>query len=485
MELALQVVGLKLNGKLEDARSVAMRIIGPSGSESVIRSESSSTMQYVSTAVNSVRPLLLTRSCNGEQFERLLINFLSILDVDTCGGLSVASTISHQNTSGQTLLHLASILKFPDLATFLIKHEIDIDVRDRNGYTALHFAALVKSQECARVLIEAGAVDDIVNVLGKTPAEVAPAGFFDDLLDEREDEDEEAAWGDIDDDDDFKFSASRANAPYKASPHVHDTESVVEVKKVEKEKSFLDKELPSANDGKSFSEPDTAPTDKTTAYITDLIQRTIGQLQHPQGIIPTVTQRHLQLPDLRQLPGMGVVPWHALPQMPAVFPIFVPVPAWSALWGEKNEGENNATDGQGANQRKMGGPQLRAIWEKLVQNAAMATGNYRADVAEPPPPYEERVDDADGDETVRNETDEDEDGYGSNQSAMLHRRSIGRSSIRRFNYEDVPVPEQEVNSYSYRPPDKQTAKLRKKRKPFFCFLAFDFGVVMLKLAFCR
>jgi uncharacterized protein len=29
MELALQVVGLKMTGKLEDAKSIAMRIVGP------------------------------------------------------------------------------------------------------------------------------------------------------------------------------------------------------------------------------------------------------------------------------------------------------------------------------------------------------------------------------------------------------------------------------------------------------------------------
>ncbi len=33
MELALQVVGLKMTGKIEDARNVAMRIVSTTGSD--------------------------------------------------------------------------------------------------------------------------------------------------------------------------------------------------------------------------------------------------------------------------------------------------------------------------------------------------------------------------------------------------------------------------------------------------------------------
>jgi hypothetical protein len=453
MELALQVVGMKLNGKLEDARSVAMRIIGTSNADDNTTPQSNGSMQYLSPAVNSLRPLLLTRAANGQGFERLLIDFLSILDLDVESKLSVAAAISHQSPSGQTLLHLAAFLKFPELAEFLVRRGIDVDMRDRNGYTPLHFAAFVKSAECAQVLLQAGADEDIVNVLGKTPAELAPPGFLDDLLDGTDDDDDEGAWGDVEDDEDRRPWTKSLRTLHKSSLHgPADTDP--EEKSVVKEK-----DLPFPVDGKN---PSGLAIDKMSVSIVDMIQRTIAQLQHPQDIIPNVAQLPLlQLPDLKQLPGMGAVPWNALPQMPAVFPVLVPIPAWSSLWSDKRgeTGEESPVDEQGTNQRKVGGPQLRAIWEKLVQNAAIATGNYR----EPPPPYQERVVDAGEVSAVRNDSDagdeEDED-----EGPSVHHRP-GRTQARRAVYEDTHVPEQEVNAFGYRPLAKQNAKLQKKRTP--------------------
>ena len=230
MELALQVVGMKLNGKLEDPRSVAMRIIGTTGGDG---SSSTSTqqpqggdggMQYqLSTAVSSLRPLLFARGGDGEQFQKLILDFLAILDVgdlpDTTSR-STPSIISHQTDSGQTLLHLACFLNYPNLTSFLITHGIDLDVRDRNGWTGLHFAALSGSKECARLLLIAGADMEIVNVLGKIPGEVATDGFFESLVPNDillvhgtgEDSDDEATWGDVEDEDDKPRTKSTASA---------------------------------------------------------------------------------------------------------------------------------------------------------------------------------------------------------------------------------------------------------------------------------
>jgi hypothetical protein len=373
----------------------------------------------------------------------LLIDFLSILDANV-GALSTSSVISQQTACGQTLLHLASFQKFPELVSFLVERGIDIDLRDRNGYTALHFAAYSKSIDCTLVLVRAGASQDIVNVLGQTPSEIAPPGFFDDAW-AIANEDDEAAWGDAEDTEGEEHDTP-TRRPRMHHGHLrrlaersHGMEQ--DVKEVEGDPTLTVKEAPPVSEAmekKDHLDSSGLPTDKVTASIVEMIYRTIAQLQHPQDMIPNVAQLPLlQLPDLRHLSAMGAVPWSSLPQMPAVFPVFIPIPAWSSLWSDKREdsGDETVVDGQGSGQRKVGsGPQLRAIWEKIVQNAAIATGNARDD---PPPPYQ------------------------SSQSSAVVQRAGGRQSVRRINYEDAPVPEKELNAYG--PAVKPSTKMQKKR----------------------
>jgi len=476
MELALQVVGMKLNGKLEDPRSVAMRIIGTTGSDG---SPSTSTqqpqqggdggMQYqLSTAVSSLRPLLFARGGDGEQVQKLILDFLMILDVDLADttSRSTLSIISHQTNSGQTLLHLACSLNYPDLASFLITRGIDLDARDRNGWTALHFAALSGSKECARLLLIAGADMEIVNVLGNIPGEVATAGFFESLVPDDilpvhcagGGSDDEATWGDVEDEEDKPRikSACSAKKPHRRSfvrdgnppssgltppppmthqeseaddPPVADPPTSKEQKDTEVDADAKDK------DGKPLKGPF---TDKATAVIVDLIYRTLTQLQHPQGIIPNVAQ---QVQDLRhlQLPGMG-----ALQQVPAVFPIFVPIPAW--LWSDGARREGGAA---GFGDLKGTTPNPRSIWEKLLSNAA------------PPPPYEEK-------ETTGHEQDP------TTSNTQTEAENVDQTGLqtgtpvvgrRQVHYPESPAPpEVEVNSYGYRPAATDTAKMQKKRE---------------------
>ncbi|KAF8894093.1 hypothetical protein BD779DRAFT_1609675 [Infundibulicybe gibba] len=155
MELALQVVGLKMTGKIEDAKNVAMRIVGNAGNDN---SEShnggnTSNMMQVASLVSPARDL---RSL-----------------------LFVQAAISHSTPGGQTLLHLAAFLGFSSLVKFLTMRGVDLDARDRNGYTALHFAALSGSKECAQILLSEGADREIVNASGRTPEEIAPSDLFD------------------------------------------------------------------------------------------------------------------------------------------------------------------------------------------------------------------------------------------------------------------------------------------------------------------
>ena len=482
MELALQVVGMKLNGKLEDPRSVAMRIIGTAGGDGTSSTSMQQPqggdggMQYqLSTAISSLRPLLFARGGCGEQFQKLVLDFLMVLDVDLgdTAARSTSTIISHQTNSGQTLLHLACFLNYSDLASFLITRGIDMDVRDRNGCTALHFAALSGSKECARLLLIAGADAEIVNVLGKLPVEVAADGFLESLIPDGVlrvhstggASDDEATWGDVEDEED-KPRTKNACLPKKShrksfvrdgnlslsgvtpSPPIARQESEADDPPVPNEPQDVKIEADAKdNDGKPLKEPF---TDKATATIIDLIYRTLTQLQHPQGIIPNVAQ---QVQDLRhlQLPGMG-----ALQQVPAVFPVFVPIPAW--LWSDSTRREGGAA---GPGELKGAAPHFRSIWEKLVLTSGMTSPN--ANVT-PPPPYEERetVDHGQDATTSGVRTDaENQDQVGSQAGTPV----VGR---RQVHYPDGPAPpEVEVNSYGYRPAATDAAKMQKKREFLF------------------
>ena len=419
-------------------------------------------MQYqLSTAVSSLRPLLFARGGDGEQFQKLILDFLMILDADLpdTTSRSTPSIISHQTDSGQTLLHLACFLNYPDLTSFLITRGIDLDARDRNGWTGLHFAALSGSKECARLLLIAGADVEIVNVLGKIPGEVATDGFFESLVpndilpvhDTEGDSDDEAMWGDVEDEDDKPRTKSNclAKKPRRKS-FVRDgnasSSGVTPPSPMARQESEADdppvpgppisKEQKDPESDADAKDKDGKPlkgpfTDKATAMIVDLIYRTLTQLQHPQGIIPNVAQ---QVQDLRhiQLPGMG-----ALQQVPAVFPVFVPIPAW--LW---SDGARREEDTTGPGDLKGATPNFRSIWEKLVLTS--------------PPPYEEK------DPTTSNTQAEAEnrDQAGPQAGTPV----VGR---RQVHYPDGPAPpEVEVNSYGYRPAATDTAKMQKKREIF-------------------
>jgi len=197
MELALQVVGLKMTGKLEDAKSVAMRIVGPTNEDTPNGSGSPNAMQLAADSISLGLRSALHHMSAGSGLERMVIDLLSLLDVriDTPSRVSLAKAMEHKSNGGQTLLHFAAFLNYPALLSFLIEHEADKDARDHNGYTALHFASLVGSQGCAAVLLSAGADVEIVNVEGKTAQELAKFSFAD-LQAEDSVADGESQWGD-------------------------------------------------------------------------------------------------------------------------------------------------------------------------------------------------------------------------------------------------------------------------------------------------
>ncbi|SCV73944.1 BQ2448_6374 [Microbotryum intermedium] len=231
LELALQVVGLKMTGRLEDASAVAMRIVGNGGGNGGTGSGSNNGSRTTSPTANGASrdaaslamsleaaaafvykasessrpssrahsrrpsvastsgasspvpmtvPLLYSSASETRNFEGIVLMSLSLLDLDpslipgSAPSLPLAnSPISHANAKGHTLLHLATVLGFHRLTQFLLARQVDVDVRDRSGYTALHFAALYGRVAIARQLLDAGAATGVRNLQGKIALDIA------------------------------------------------------------------------------------------------------------------------------------------------------------------------------------------------------------------------------------------------------------------------------------------------------------------------
>ena len=129
MELALQVVGLKMTGRLEDAHSIAMRIVaGP-------RTE-------------------VPEQTNGTQ--SLEGNVLKCVDMVDFSDSNYPSEWNHTNKAGQTLLHLAAILGYNHLTAALLARGAYVEPIDRSGCTPLHFASQASHLDLVKRLLRGG-----------------------------------------------------------------------------------------------------------------------------------------------------------------------------------------------------------------------------------------------------------------------------------------------------------------------------------------
>ncbi|KZT72236.1 hypothetical protein DAEQUDRAFT_686657 [Daedalea quercina L-15889] len=468
MELALQVVGLKMTGKIEDARNVAMRIVGNTNTEGADGTAPAvdSAMQLASGAdvTPSFRRLLLSRAGNNGDFEQVLLDFFSILDhtVDKAASPQSAA-ISHSTPSGQTLLHLAALAKFPALVKFLVSHGVDVDARDRNGCTALYFAAVARSAECARVLLEAGADMEVVDATGKTPAEVAPIGFFDFALYDcdtshlAENDEEEAAWGDAEEESEDEpevKSRTRRRVGRKSALIKRRSSHAL----AEQESDASVRSGPRSGESKKAMEA-RMPDEKQVASFMETLQRAFAQWQHPQGMIPNMPAALHNLP-IPQIPNLSGIPaWNTLQQMPAVFPVFVPIPALANLWGDRR-----ADDKQETTRDERGGAEAepplspsqdwRGFWEKWIAQAG-ATLRPANETIDAPPAYSPRSVDEDSSSQVKQE-------HVGSSTLVKRNAGLTKPSARHLEHPTVAVPQQELDAYVYRPAYKPLRKQKKK-----------------------
>lgn len=484
MELALQVVGLKMTGKIEDAKNVAMRIVGNAGNDNSDSSNNNSSMMQLSSspAMRDLRPLLFVSGENNN-FENRIIDCLSVIDtpMDTSAPHSIPTdiAISHTSPSGQTLLHLAVFLGFSSLTKFLISHGADLDARDRNGYTALHFAALSQSKECGAILLQAGADPEIVNACGKTPDEIATPRFFrndDAFLDTDSDvdrsDDEDADLGDAEEDDDHmqqiikrrisrrSLRSSNYKGPNRRSVNVSRADTPPPA--VEDNPTDMDKKV---DDHIVAGEVDAADAKRVVSFMEKMIQRTLAQIPATQGIIPQLPLPHL--PHLLNLPDLPAVPWAALPQIPMVFPVFVPMmPNWPAFLGgehapgdvpDKMPGEGDEVAPNMGAVALRAAQEWRATWEKWVALAVATTARQQTEDL-PPPVYTPRATEGEIGEALPLTAQSSNTPESATPSHSIDTRPVG--------YDDAPLPDQVIEQYAYQPVHNP---MQKRKKSEFIF----------------
>lgn len=165
IELALQIVGLKMNGKLEEAKNIARRIVGTDASGQSGSSPNSSVsnaptdsptkqaeiegnIEWFNSAHKAVEQLTSATLAT----EEILINFLSLVDLPNCP--IIIPNWQLCNEQGQTLFHLATLKNYKHLIGFLITHGSKIDVKDNQGITPLFLASMCGHRELIRTFIE-------------------------------------------------------------------------------------------------------------------------------------------------------------------------------------------------------------------------------------------------------------------------------------------------------------------------------------------
>ena len=150
MELALQIMGFKWLGKLEDARNVAAMIIGNHGASNVVAGDVGGSAGL----------------------ENTLLRCLDVIDLDTSPH---PARLAQRSKTGHTMLHFAAMAGMRRLVAGLLVRGVNPAITDFAGFTALHYAAwLGRGKVVQRLLSGDNAGLLAMKTLeGKTPEELA------------------------------------------------------------------------------------------------------------------------------------------------------------------------------------------------------------------------------------------------------------------------------------------------------------------------
>ncbi|KAG4301562.1 hypothetical protein PCANB_001740 [Pneumocystis canis] len=166
MELALQVVGLKMTGKLENARTVAMKICGliPNDCyESNLVPQQLNLGLYQSTSINYIQYLLsLNIYKTYHHFETMVLRYNSFLNLKQD---SNAFYLLYQDMPNQTLLRYTYIQKFQRYTIKLFFQKYSLKFIKKYDYNYVNYLSDKKMNVIRRMLGNTGENKFIYNTL--------------------------------------------------------------------------------------------------------------------------------------------------------------------------------------------------------------------------------------------------------------------------------------------------------------------------------
>ena len=192
MELALQVVGLRMTGKIDDARSIAMKIVSIQDNGDDYNRDMGgegrknngylpSDDPILKSSINVLQRYIMDLNIQNKPFNNGLLEVNSLEnEVIQCLATIMSPDepldeheINLSTAAGQTLLHFAVLLNMTTLVKWLIALDIDIDSADINGNTPLHLAVLQSNPLMVNILVSNEADLYGENCNGQTPLDIA------------------------------------------------------------------------------------------------------------------------------------------------------------------------------------------------------------------------------------------------------------------------------------------------------------------------
>ncbi|GMM51773.1 Mga2 protein [Starmerella bacillaris] len=146
-EIALQMIGFDMTGKVEDADNIAQQLLIRDGnSKSNSKNNSASDTNSHNATFHSTQPI-----CSAEKFALWVLENLSKFNTERL------SNINLRNAEGQSMIHIASMLGYTSVVKALIMRGAYVDIQDVSGLTPLHFAVMFGNRSITRLLLMADA----------------------------------------------------------------------------------------------------------------------------------------------------------------------------------------------------------------------------------------------------------------------------------------------------------------------------------------
>ena len=473
MAMALQLVGMRMSGQLQDARNVAMSIIGPA----LPGLDPTQSPMDIGTMLNQTQVGTTGTSPSAPDFQHLVINLLRTALHHSSRGAPSLPGISTPNATGQTLLHFAAMSGYGDLTWELIGWGADVDRRDLNGWTALHFATAFGNVPIMKLLGGSGAADlFVVDGWGRTAMDIASDELRDWLEDiserqhrsSRDGSDVESG-GDGDDEawseEDSSPSIGHENPP-----------TPLPSRTISRVPSHVSVGVPPVSSMSMDDSPPPSPADVTAAPPRPWL---------PRYTLPPMPWAGMQFPGFNPIPNIG------FPDMYG-FPFVRPFGAATKEKDEKGDERVEVVDvGQEAQEQQSmmmmtwWGMYIRASWEKLaLQQQQQQTALVEPDgpppySANPPPettvlataaPVDTAVEAAaSGSRTPNTNTN--------TNATSIHIYPPARPH-RRVDYDPASngIPEHEITKYGYRSLVRRAKGKKKDKMLIFFWIPVLFGM---------